>query len=358
MNTKAKEFLFTLLNTPSPAGFESEGQKVWMNYVGSFADSLENDAYGNAWATLNGSGSSARVMLEAHADEIGFMIQNITEDGFLYVTRIGGSDRAIARGKRLHILGDKGPVAAVIGNTAIHIREKENDKIPEVHELHLDIGANSKEEVEGRGIRVGHPAIYADTAEELLHDRMIGRAIDNRIGGFILSQVLANLASEAPRPSATVLAVNAIQEELGGSGMKMISYRLEPSVAVVLDVTHATDSPGIDRNKHGSIKLGSGPTVTHGTANHPGVVKRLIALANELDIPIQHEASSRSTGTDTDHVYPMRGGVPSALLSVPLRYMHSTVEMVDLRDVERCVVLLTHFVRSIAGKEEFVAKLR
>jgi putative aminopeptidase FrvX len=350
--------LFTLLNTPSPAGFESEGQKVWMHYVGSFADSLENDAYGNAWATLNGNGSAARVMLEAHADEIGFMIQNITEDGFLYVTRIGGSDRAIARGKRLKILGDKGPVIAVIGNTAIHIRDKENDKIPEVHELHLDIGATSKEEVEGRGIRVGHPAIYADTAEELLRGRLIGRAIDNRIGGFILSQVLANLASESPRPSATVLAVNAIQEELGGSGMKMISYRLEPSVAVVLDVTHATDSPGIDRNKHGSIKLGRGPTVTHGTANHPGVVKRLIALANELDIPIQHEASSRSTGTDTDHVYPMRGGVPSALLSVPLRYMHSTVEMVDLRDVERCVVLLTHFVRSIAGKEEFVAKLR
>jgi putative aminopeptidase FrvX len=285
------------------------------------------------------------------------MIQNITEDGFLYVTRIGGSDRAIARGKRLKILGDKGPVVAVIGNTAIHIREKENDKIPEVHELHLDIGANSREEVEGRGIRVGHPAIFADTAEELLPGRMIGRAIDNRIGGFILSQVLANLTGEAPRQTATVFAVNAIQEELGGSGMKMISYRLEPSVAVVLDVTHATDSPGIDRNKHGSIKLGNGPTVTHGTANHLGVVKRLIALANELEIPIQHEASSRSTGTDTDHVYPMRGGVPSALLSIPLRYMHSTVEMVDLRDVERCVVLLTHFVRSIAAKEEFSAKL-
>src|SRR3984957_18062698 len=275
MNTKAKEFLFTLLNAPSPAGFESEGQRVWMKYVGSFADSIENDAYGNVWATLTGDGSSARIMLEAHADEIGFMIQNIAEEGFLYVTRIGGSDRAIARGKRLMILGDKGPVLAVIGNTAIHIREKESDKIPEIHELHLDVGANSKEEVEERGIRVGHPAIYADTAEELLHDRMIGRAIDNRIGGFILSQVLANLTSEASRPSATVFAVNAIQEELGGSGMKMISYRLEPSVAVVLDVTHATDSPGIDRNKHGSIKLGPSPRVAHGSANHPEVVKRL-----------------------------------------------------------------------------------
>src|ERR1700676_1704341 len=187
--------------------------------------------------------------------------------------------------------------------------------------------------------------------------RIVGRAIDNRIGGFIVSQVLETLKNDSSRPAATLLAVNAVQEEIGGSGVKMISYRLEPTVAVVLDVTHATDSPGIDRNKHGSIKLGNGPTVTHGTANHPEVVKRLITLAKELGIPLQHEASSRFTGTDTDHVYPMRGGVPSALLSVPLRYMHSTVEMVDLRDVERCILLLTHFVRSIASEGEFVAKL-
>jgi putative aminopeptidase FrvX len=357
MNSKAKEFLFKLLNTPSPSGFESEGQSTWMSYVGPFADSIENDAYGNAWATLAGNGSTARIMLEAHADEIGFMIQNITEEGFVYVVRIGGSDRAIARSKRLTILGDKGPVLAVIGNTAIHIRDKEHDKIPEFHELYLDVGANSKEEVEARGLRVGHPAVYADTAEELVPGRITGRAIDNRIGGFILAQVLANLVNDATRPAATLFAVNSVQEEIGGSGMKMISYRLEPSVAIVLDVTHATDSPGIDRNKHGRIKLGSGPTVTHGTANHPEVVKRLITLAKELAIPIQHEASSRFTGTDTDHVYPMKGGVPSALLSVPLRYMHSTVEMVDLSDVERCIELLTHFVRTISSKAEFALKL-
>ena len=357
MNTKAKEFLFTLLNTPSPAGFEGEGQRAWMDYVRPFADSLENDAYGNVWATVSAHESSARIMLEAHADEIGFMIRNISEDGFLYVTRIGGSDQAIARGKRLTILGDKGPVHGLIGNTAIHLRDKDHEKIPEIHELHVDIGSNSKEEVEARGVRVGHPAIYADTAEELVPGRIIGRAIDNRIGGFILSQVLANFTTDPPRPGATLFAVNAVQEEVGGSGVKMISYRLEPNVAIVLDVTHATDSPGIDRNKHGSIKLGHGPTVTHGTANHPEVLKRLVTLAEELEIPIQHESSSRSTGTDTDHIYAMRGGIPSALLSVPLRYMHSTVEMVDLSDVERCVVLLTHFVRSIASKEEFLPKL-
>jgi endoglucanase len=316
MDRKAKEFLFNLLNTPSPTGFESEEQRIWMTHVQPFADSVENDAYGNAWATLNGGAPAARIMLEAHADEIGFMIQNVTESGFLYVIRIGGSDRTIARSKRLTILGDKGPVSAVTGNTAIHIRDKENEKIPEVHELYLDIGANSREEVEERGIRVGHPAVYADTAEELFPGRLIG-----------------------------------------GPGMRMVSYRLEPSVAIVLDVTHATDSPGIDRNKHGSITLGNGPTVTHGSANHPMVVKRLISLANELHIPIQHEASSGTTGTDTDRVYQTKGGIPSALVSVPMRYMHSTVEMIDLVDVERCIQLLTHFVRSVTSKEEFIPKL-
>ncbi len=356
MNSRAREFLFKLLDTPSPTGFESEGQKLWMTHVKPFANAVENDAYGNAWATINENGSSARIMLEAHADEVGFMIQNITESGFLYVTRIGGSDRAIARSKRVAILGDKGPVPAVFGSTAIHIRDKESDKIPEVHELWLDIGASSREEVEERGIRVGHPAVYSDTPEELVPGRLIGRAIDNRIGGFILSEVLANLSTGDARPKATLLAVNAVHEEIGGSGMRMISYRLEPSVAIVLDVTHATDSPGIDRNRHGSIALGKGPTITHGTANHPAVVKRLISLASQLQIPIQHEASSRTTGTDTDHIYPMKGGIPSALVSLPMRYMHSTVEMVDLADVERCIVLLTHFVQSVSSKEEFIPK--
>ncbi|MBV8353661.1 MAG: M42 family metallopeptidase [Verrucomicrobia bacterium] len=357
MNSEAKQFLFKLLDTPSPTGFESEGQKVWMDYVGRFADSLDNDTYGNAWATLGSNASSARIMLEAHADEIGFMIQNITDDGFLYVTQIGGSDRAIARGKRVKILGEKGPVLGVIGNVAIHLRDKESDKIPEVHELCLDISAKSKAEVESRGIRVGHPAVYTDTAEELVPGRIIGRAIDNRIGGFILSQVLANLSIQNTRPAATIFAINAVQEEIGGSGAKMISYRLEPSVAIVLDVTHATDSPGIDRNKHGSVKLGAGPTVTHGTANHPLVVNRLVSLAKKMDIPLQHEASSRATGTDTDHVYPMKGGIPSALLSVPMRYMHSPIEMIDFSDVEQCILLLTNFVNSVSEKDEFTPKL-
>jgi endoglucanase len=357
MNSDAKQFLFRLLNTPSPSGFESEGQKIWMDYVGRFADSLENDVYGNAWGTLNGRDPAMSIMLEAHADEIGFMIQNITDDGFLYVTRIGGSDRAIARGKRLKIFGEQGPVLGVLGNTAIHLRNKDDEKIPEVHQLYVDIGATSKADVEQRGLRVGHPAVYTDTAEELIPGRIIGRAIDNRISGFILSQVLANLSQETDKTTATMHAVNAVQEEIGGSGAKMIAYRLQPRIAIVLDVTHATDSPGVDKNKHGFIKLGGGPTLTHGTANHPLVVGRLIETARELEVPIQHEASSRSTGTDADSVYAVRSGIASALVSIPMRYMHSTIEMIELSDVERCILLLTNFIRKIATADQFMPKL-
>jgi putative aminopeptidase FrvX len=357
MDSEAKQFLFRILNTPSPSGFESEGQKVWMNYVERFADSVENDAYGTAWATLNGRDPAIRVMLEAHADEIGFMIQNITDEGILFLNRIGGSDRALARGKRLKILGDQGPVLGVIGNTAIHLRDKEQDKLPEVHELFVDIGANSKAEVEGRGIRVGHPAVYTDTPEEIVPGRIVGRAIDNRIGGFVLSQVLASLSEEQERPAATTFTVNSVHEEIGGFGARMIAYRLEPSVAIILDVTHATDSPGIDRNKHGSVKLGAGPPVSHGTANHPLVVEKIITLAKELEIPLQHEATSRTTGTDADGIYRTKRGIPSALVSIPMRYMHSTVEMIDFVDVERCISLLTKFVGAASSANEFIPKL-
>jgi putative aminopeptidase FrvX len=356
MNTEAKDFLHRLLDTPSPTGFEIEGQKVWSNYVKRFADTVENDAYGNVWAALKGRGDFS-IMLEAHSDEIGFMVHNISDDGFLYLNRIGGSDPAIARSKRLRILGDKGPVLGVIGNTAIHLREKDGEKAPEVHELFVDIGASSRADVEKRGVRVGHPAVYTDSAEEVVPGKIVGRAIDNRIGGFILSQVLTNLFVLDQRPNGTLLAVNAVQEEIGGPGAKMISYRLEPNIAIVIDVTHATDSPGIDRNKHGAVKLGGGPSLTHGTANHPLIVQRLIELAKKLDVQIQHEASSKSTGTDTDRVYRTKQGVPSALVSIPMRYMHSTVEMVDLADVEKTILLLTNFVQTVGHDNEFTTKV-
>lgn len=358
MDPAAETFLYELLNTPSPTGFEVRGQRVWAKRCRTFADSVESDAYGNAWATVKGSDPDGpRVMIEAHADEIGFIVKFIADDGFLRVDRIGGSDWANARGRRLTVFGDKGEILGIIGNTAIHIRDrKDGEKVPEVHELYIDIGASSAAEVAEMGIRVGHPAVYADGAVPFGKNRIVGRALDNRIGGFIISEVIRRLAAEE-RPVATCLALNAVQEEIGGHGATMAAYHLKPDLCLVLDVTHATDSPDIKHPQHGRVTLGGGPSITHGTANHPVVVQRLIDLAAERGIPIQHEASSRYTGTDTDSIYHLRGGIPCALISLPLRYMHSIVEMADFADVEQVIQLMTAFVRSVKAEDRFVVEI-
>ena len=334
------------------------GQRVWADWIGKHAASVECDAYGSTWATLPGK-SAKSVMLEAHADEIGYMIKHIDEHGFLRLDRVGGSDAATARGRRLAILGDKGTVPGIIGNTAIHLRRDEqgNEKAPAVHELWVDVGASNAAEVAELGIRVGHPAVYQDGPLELAHKRLVGRALDNRIGGYIIAQVMKRIATGTRKPAFSLICLNAIQEEIGGHGAVMATYRLQPNACICLDVTHATDTPGLDTAKHGSIKLGGGPSLTHGTANHPLVVERLIEVAAAAKIPIQHEASSRFTGTDTDKIYNSRSGVPSALVSMPLRCMHSVVETAHLDDIENTITLLAGFVLSLKDKDEFHQKL-
>ena len=354
----ANSFLYDLLSTPSPTGFEGPGQRKWVHYVRSYADSVDSDAYGTAWATFQGrkpkTGKPLMVMLEAHADEIGFMIKHITKEGFLHLDRIGGSDSATARGRRLTILGDKGPVLGVIGNTAVHIRDRsKTEKAPEVHQLYVDVGASDRDEVAALGLRVGHPAVYVDAAEPFGNNRIVGRALDNRIGGFIIAQVLVNLRKSRRKPASNVVAMNAVQEEIGGLGAKMATYRLEPDLAVCLDVTHATDTPKIEHSKHGEVVLGGGPTVTHGTCNHPKVVERIIGVAEKAEIPLQHESSSRYSGTDTDQIYHQRRGIPSALVSLPLRYMHSVVEVADLTDVRHTIDLLTALVQGVNPSDQF-----
>jgi putative aminopeptidase FrvX len=356
-------FLFNLLNTPSPTGFEVPGQRKWAAYVRSFADRVENDAYGTAWATLDaraaGGGKPKRIMFEAHADEIGFIIKQITKEGFLRIDRIGGSDTATARGRRLEILGDNGSVRGIIGNTAIHLRKDSlgDEKAPKIHELYVDVGASSPAEVAALGLRVGHPAVYADQAEKLGSHFIVSRALDNRMGGYILSQVIAELSQRKEQLRSTVYAVNSVQEEIGGNGARMAAHRIMPDVCIVLDVTHATDTPGIDAAQHGEVKLSAGPSISHGTCNHPVVVDRLMEVAQRLKLPIQHESSSRYSGTDTDVIFTTREGIPSALISLPLRYMHSVVEMVDLDVVNQVVALLVAFVESVTEDDEFSIKL-
>jgi putative aminopeptidase FrvX len=354
MKKDDREFLYRLLETPSPTGFEMPGQKVWAEWMRQHGSSVECDAYGSTWATLAGK-SPRIIMLEAHADEIGYMIKFIDDRGFLRLDRVGGSDAATARGRRLTILGDKGHVSGIIGNTAIHLRRDDqgSEKAPAVHDLWVDVGASNAAEVAKLGIRVGHAAVYQDGPMELANRRIISRALDNRIGGYIIAKVMQRIASGKKKPAFTLVCLNAIQEEIGGHGAMMATYRLKPDLCVCLDVTHATDTPGLDPAKHGSVKLGAGPTLTHGTANHPMVVKRLIESATAAKVPIQHEASSRFTGTDTDKIFHTREGVPSALVSLPLRCMHSVVETAHLDDINHTIELLTAFVLSLGEKDEF-----
>lgn len=351
-------FLFDLLSTPSPTGFEVRGQRKWVSYLKPTVDAINADAYGSAWATVKGNNAKApTIMFESHADEIGYMVKHISKEGYIFIDRVGGSDVATARGRRVDILGDAGTVRGIIGNIAIHIRDREDEKVPKVHQLWVDVGANSAMDVNALGIRVGHPMVYADGVEQIGHNKLTGRALDNRIGGYIVAQVLTRLAKAKTRPSATVIGVNAVQEEIGGHGARMIAHRLMPNVAIVLDVTHATDTPEVNHRQHGEVKLGGGPSFTHGSANHPEVVNRLMDVAERKNIPYQNESSSRFTGTDTDVIFNQKEGIPSALVSLPLRYMHSVVEMADLSDVESIIELLTAFAYSVKPNDRFAVKV-
>lgn len=358
MTEDDRAFLHKLLETPSPTGFELPGQNAWAKYIGKFAGSVECDAYGSAWATFPGK-SKRVIMLAAHADEIGYMVKHIDDHGFIRLDRIGGSDTATARGRRVFILGDQGPVPGIIGNTAIHLRRDEagRERVPETHELWVDIGATSPFSAASLGIRVGHPLVYQDGPMELAGNNLVCRALDNRIGSYIIAQVMRRIAENRKKPVFTLVCLNAIQEEIGGHGAMMATYRLKPDACICLDVTHATDTPGIDHAKHGKVLLGSGPTLTHGTANHPLIVRRLMDIAGEHNIPIQHEASSRFTGTDTDKIFHSREGVPSALVSLPLRCMHSTVETANLEDISRTIDLISRFVETLGVEDTFHQQL-
>lgn len=354
MDRQEQEFLEELLITPSPTGFESQGQKVWKKYVEQFADSVEADAYGSACAKLNTSFDVVTVMLEAHCDEIGMIVQHITESGFVYINKLGGSDSTIARAKRVNIHTKKGVVSGVIGNTAIHLQDKKNGggKQPAWKDIYVDIGAQSREEVLEM-VQVGDPITYADEYEYLSDDILSGRGLDNRIGGFMIAQVLRKLEERRDELNVNVVALNSVQEEVGGYGARMMSYRIDPDMAIVTDVTHATDTPGIKNKEHGLVKLGEGPSLQHGGANHPKIVEYLEEISEQKEIAIQHEATSVRTGTDTDSIFYQKTGIPSALISLPLRYMHSPVETASLKDLYSLVDLMTEAVLTMEPDQTF-----
>jgi len=349
-----QDFLEELLITPSPTGFESAGQKVWKEYAGQFADDIQADAYGSATAKLNTSFDVITVMIEAHCDEIGMIVQHITDSGYIYVNKLGGSDSTIARAKRVNIHARDGIVSGVTGNTAIHLQEKKNGggEQPAWKDIYVDIGASSKEEAQ-KLVQVGDPITYADEYDYLSEDIFSGRALDNRIGGFMIAQVLKNLSEHRDELSVNVVALNSVQEEVGGYGARMMSYRVDPDLALVTDVTHATDTPGINHKEHGKVELKKGPVVQHGGANHPRVVEFIEEVSKKGEIDIQHEATSVRTGTDTDSIFYQKTGIPSALISLPLRYMHSPVETASMNDVKSLINLMTESVLTLEPDQTF-----
>lgn len=352
MRDKSLEFLRQLVNTPSPSGHEMRGQRVWLDYVKQYADRTYSDAYGNCVAVLN-EGGSPRLMLAAHADEIALTINYIDKDGFLYVRKLGGVDPIAVKAQRVLVHTARGTVRGVIGNVAPHLSKTDKkSKVPEIGDLFIDIGVRSRTEAE-KLVRIGDPVTLDDSFEILRGDIAIARAFDNRIGTFAIAETLRLLKSENSKLKAEVCAVSNIMEEVGLYGARQIAYSLKPDVAIVVDVTHATDYPTVSQQLHGEVKIGKGPTLTHGGCNHPLVVQRLEQVAKQRKIKLQHEAMSATSGTDTDVIFWTRGGIPSALVSLPNRYMHSPVELVSLRDLEQIPVLLAAFAMSLKPGEQF-----
>lgn len=354
LDKKAQAFLETLIITPSPTGYESPGQQVWKEYLSDFADKVESDSYGSALARIQTNNDVATVMLEAHADEIGMVVQHISDDGFVTLNKLGGSDSTIARGKKVYIYNKRGRVTGVVGNTAIHLQENKNGggKQPAWKDIFVDIGVSSKEEALEM-VQIGDPVTYTDEIEFLNDEIITGRALDNRIGGFVIAEVMRNLKKRKKDLKVNVLALNAVQEEVGGFGARMMSYRHMPDSAIVTDVTHATDTPGINNKEHGTVKLGGGPSIQHGGANHPALVALIEKVAEKKKITVQHEATSVRTGTDTDSIFFQRTGIPSALISLPLRYMHSPVETASLKDLKALIELMTETVLAMEPDQAF-----
>lgn len=345
------QFLKTYLNNPSPVGFESGGQKIWLDYVTPYVDTTFHDPYGTAVGVINPD-APFKVVIEAHADEISWFVNYINNEGLIYLKRNGGVDHQIAPSQRVFIHGKKGAVKAVFGWPAIHTRLGGGDKEtqPKVENLFLDCGARSKKEVEELGIHIGSVVTYQDGFDELANDYYIGRAMDNRIGGFMIAEVARLLKENNKTLPYGLYVVNAVQEEIGLRGAEMIARRIKPNIAIITDVTHDTQTPMINKIVEGDVACGKGPSPAYGPAVHNKLLKLVEEVAEKKKIPLQMRTVSRSTGTDTDSFAYANDGCPSVLISIPLRYMHTTVEMLHKKDIEQTIQLMYETLLTLTPK--------
>ncbi|XOD67247.1 MAG: M42 family metallopeptidase [Flavobacteriales bacterium Tduv] len=348
----AVQFLEEYLNTASPTGYESSGQKVWKSYIKSYVDEIRVDAYGTVVGVINPE-KDYKVVIEAHSDEISWYVNYITDDGLIYVVRNGGSDHQIAPSKRVHIHTEKGMVDGVFGWPAIHTRKPSEEKSPSVDTLFVDVGAADKKEVEKLGIHVGCVITYPDEFFILNDRNFVCRALDNRIGGFMIAEVACMIKENKIDLPFGLYVVNSVQEEVGLRGAEMIAHTIRPDLAIVTDVSHDTSTPMIDKKVQGDIKCGLGPVISYSPAVQNNLRKLIIDVAEKYKLAFQRLASSRYTGTDTDAFAYSNGGVVSALISLPLRYMHTTVEMVQKKDVEQVIHLMFETLKEIRPDHNF-----
>lgn len=355
MDPRSLQFLKTLLDTPGPSSYETAPARAWRTEAQGFADQVAADVSGNSFATLNPS-AGPRIMLAGHIDEIGVMVTYIDDEGFLSFDPIGGWDHQVFVGQRVQLLTRGGPVAGVIGKKAIHLMDKDDrEKVSKAEQLWIDIGATSRKEAEAR-VRIGDPGVLASTVLEFPNGRLVSRSLDNRVGSFVVLEALRLLA--AARPAARVTAAATTREEISytGGGARTGATGIEADVAIVVDVTHATDYPGVEKRRHGDYRLGGGPVLTRGAAINPVVFDLLLETAEAEQIPCSIEAAPRDTSTDADNIFTALKGVATCLVSVPLRYMHSPNEMVVVEDLERTARLLAGFSRRVTTATDFVPR--
>lgn len=352
-NKKSEEFLYNYLNNNSPTGFEWEGQKLWLKYLKPYIDEWHLDNYGTAYAVIN-PGKKYKVVIEGHADEISWFVNLISDKGFISVIRNGGSDHLIAPSMRVHLHGEKGIVNGVFGWPAIHTRTgKEADIVPNMENIFIDVGASDKKEVEEMGIHAGTVVTFEAELTKINNKYYTGRALDNRMGGFCIAEVARMLKENKKKLPFTLYIVNSVQEEIGLRGAEMIANTINPDVAIITDVCHDTNTPHINTKKEGDISAGKGPVLTFAPAVHNKLLKQVRDVAQKSDIPVQLSASSRSTGTDTDAFAYTGGGIPSVLISLPLRYMHTTVEMAHEEDIKNVSKLIYETLLSIKAGQSF-----
>ena len=352
LDKKSITFLENYLNNAAPTGYESSGQKIWMNYLKPYVDEFITDTYGTAVGVINPN-AKYKVVIEGHSDEISWYVNYITDNGLIYVIRNGGSDHQIAPSKWVNIHTKKGIVQGVFGWPAIHTRKNGKEEIPKLDNIFIDVGAKDKKEVVKMGIHVGCVITYPDTFKVLNKDKFLCRAIDNRAGGFMIAQVARLISENKIKLPFGLYITNSVQEEVGLRGAEMITQTLNPNLALVTDVCHDTTTPMINKKTEGHTEIGKGPVISYAPAVQNNLRERIIETAEKNKIPFQRLASSRFTGTDTDAFAYSNGGVASALISLPLRYMHTTVEMVHRKDVENVIKLIYETLLTIKNGESF-----